>query len=386
MDHEQILHRCFRCGFCKLPSDYADINCPSYLKYRFESFSPGGRMWLIRAWLDGKIQSSQRLQESLFSCATCNNCVMHCPFTKFRDQILQAFIAAKKEMVEQGFLPPKVRDYLTALYEHGNPYKKAQKNRAAWAKEGEAPKFCDQKYLLYVGDVCSFDSRGKEIARSVARLLTQLRVSFGILGQKEFSVGNEAKAMGESELFSHLAQNNIQSWTGLGVNKIITISPHSYSALRNDYPSLGGTYEVFHYTQLVADLLEQGYTPANSVSHPPLVATFHDPCYLGRHNQEYDSPRKILQSIPWIELTEMPRRKEDALCCGGGGGNFFTDLACSGPETSAKVRVQEAAATGANIIATCCPQCLIILQDAVTSMGLEHTLHVQDIAELIVNS
>ena len=127
MEHEEILHRCFRCGFCKLPSDYGSLACPAYLKYRFESFSPGGRMWLTRAWLSGQLRTDARLQEIFFSCATCGNCVEHCIFDKFRESILEAFIAAKAEMVDQGTVPPPVRDYLTRLLEHGNPYKIPQK-------------------------------------------------------------------------------------------------------------------------------------------------------------------------------------------------------------------------------------------------------------------
>lgn len=385
MDHEEILHRCFRCGFCKLPSDYSNINCPSYLKYRFESFAPGGRMWLLRAWLDGRLAGSTRLQESLFSCATCNNCVQQCPFTKFKDQILQAFIAAKKEMVNQGALPPKVRDYLTAVYKHGNPYKKPQKKRGEWAEGLQVQDFSGQEYLLFVGDVGSFDPRGTEIARAVTRLFTRLGISFGILGGLEISDGNEVQALGESELFEHLAHKNLETFERLGARKIVTLSPHSYNALLNNYGSAARELHVVHYTQLLAEHIANSPL-AETQNHDPVQRiTIHDPCYLGRHNNDYHSVRKILETLPWVEVAEMARCKEDALCCGGGGGNFFTDLACSGEETSAKVRVREAVETGADTLVTCCPVCTIILQDAATSQGLEHAIRIQEISELIMS-
>src|SRR6056297_2436823 len=157
MQYEEILHRCFRCGFCKLPGDYSDINCPAYLRYRFESFSPGGRMWLIRAWLNGEVEADARFQETLFSCATCNNCVEHCIFPKFKDLLLSAFIAARAELVDQGSVPAPVRDYLTRIYEHGNPYKIPQKKRGNWAEEAAVPRYDGHDYLFFVGDVGSFD-------------------------------------------------------------------------------------------------------------------------------------------------------------------------------------------------------------------------------------
>lgn len=385
MEHEEILHRCFRCGFCKLPADYGSLNCPAYLKYRFESFSPGGRMWLIRAWLDGQVQTDARLQEIFFSCATCGNCVEHCIFDKFRESILEAFIAAKAEMVNQGTVPPPVRDYLTRLLEYGNPYKISRKKRGNWAVELAVPSFtAAAEYLFYVGDVGSYDSRGMEMARSVARLLRKLGVSFGILGENEGSDGNDARALGEFELFEHLAKRNIETFRQAGVEKIVTLSPHGYNAIKNDYPRWGGNYTVRHYTQLLDEILPPagrfGKTGAESVRK----ATFHDPCYLGRHNKDYDAARAVLDLLPGIQRVEMPRNRADSLCCGGGGGNFFSDLVCSGPDTSAAARVREAVATGAQLLVTACPICTVMLEDAVKSANLEQRLQVRELSELVL--
>jgi Fe-S oxidoreductase len=383
MQHQEILHRCFRCGFCKLPADYSDINCPAYLKYRFESFSPGGRMWLIRAWLDGEIKNNERLQEIFFSCATCGNCVEHCIFDKFRESILEAFIAAKEKMVGQGTLPPAVRDYLTRVFEHGNPYKAPQKKRGNWGKQLGVQQYEGHQYLFFVGDVGAFDPRGLEIVLSVARLFRKLGVSFGILGSLEGTDGNEVRALGEAELFKHLAEYNIKTFQKMGVKKIITLSPHAYNAIKNYYPQFGGSFEVRHYTHLLAGLLSSAGLPKKSASSRLKKATFHDPCYLGRHNKEYEAARNILCLLPGIELVEMKRNRSDSLCCGGGGANFFTDLVCSGGETSAAVRVKEAADTGAEILVTACPICTVILEDAVKSQNLEKSIQVREISELV---
>jgi len=387
MEHEEILHRCFRCGFCKLPSDYGSLTCPAYLKYRFESFSPGGRMWLTRAWLSGQVRNDARLQEIFFSCATCGSCVEHCIFDKFRESILEAFIAAKAEMVDQGTVPPPVRDYLTRLMDHGNPYKIRQKKRGDWAAElSVKPYTADMEVLFYVGDVGSFDPRGMEIARSVAGLLQKTGVSFGILGPGEGPDGNDARALGEFALFEHLARRNIEAFRQAGVDRIVTLSPHGFNAFQNLYPQWGGHFTVSHYTHLLAEMLPVDQLPGKAASPSVRCATFHDPCYLGRHNKDYDTARSILDRLPGIETVEMPRNRADSLCCGGGGGNFFTDLVCSGPDTAAAARVEEAADTGAQILVTACPICTVMLEGAVKARRLDQRLQVRELSELVLDS
>lgn len=386
MEHEEILHRCFRCGYCKLPADYSDINCPAYLKYRFESFSPGGRMWLIRAWLAGDVQNSERLREIFFSCATCGNCVEHCIFDKFRDDILNAFVAAKRELVKQGSLPPPVRDYLTRVFEHGNPYKIPRKKRGNWSEGLAVQPYEGQQFLFYVGDIGSFDPRGAEIARSVAELLQKMGVSFGILGARESSDGNEAHALGEADLFMHLAEKNTRAFQQTGAKNIVTLSPHGYNAMKNHYPESGGRFSVQHYTHLLAGRLPSVGLAEKPVSESLRKVTFHDPCYLGRHNKDYESARKIIGLLPGIELVEMKRNMADSLCCGGGGANFFTDIVSSGEETPAAVRAVEAAGTGAQILATACPTCTIMLEDAVKSRNLGDRIQVRDLSELVLET
>jgi Fe-S oxidoreductase len=381
MEYQEILHRCFRCGYCKLPGDYLDLNCPSYLRFRFETYSPGGRMWLLRAWLDGEIKTSPRLAEILFSCATCANCVEHCVFPKFKDDLLNAFIAGREELVNEGAAPPPVRDYFKAIHIQGNPYKLPESERGKWAEGLGLERYEGQDYLFYVGCVGSYDERGIKMARSVATLLRDLGVSFGILAAQEHCDGNDVKSMGEKGLFEHIAGQNTKAFQALGIKKIITLSPHAYNTFKNDYPKFGADFEVYHYSQILGRLVKKA---AFKAAKTPLRVTFHDPCYLGRHNKEYNSPRKVLWAVPNVQYTEMERAKGNALCCGGGGGNFFTDILGTGPDSPARVRVREAAEMGAEILAVACPNCAKMLEDAIKTEDLGDKLRVMDLAEIVL--
>ncbi len=378
MEYADIVHRCFRCGYCKFTQDFEDFNCPTYRKFWFETYSPGGRMWLLRAWRNGEVQSSERLAEIFYSCATCGNCVEHCALS-FKEDLVKIFIEAREEMVDKGLAPPSVRDYLKGIHVHGNPYKEASANRGAWAEGLDIEPYSGQDYLFYVGCVGSYDERGKKIARSVATLLKETGLSFGILADREICDGNEVKVLGESELFQSLARDNSRLFEEIGVKKIITLSPHGYNAFKNEYPSLVGNIEVMHYTQALAHLVKEGRTAFSGME---AKVTYHDPCYLGRHNGEFDAPRTVLRAIPGVRLKEMAKIKKNALCCGGGGGNFFTDIIGGGENSPSRIRIREAADTGAEILAVACPTCAKMFEDAVKDEALEGTIKVKDISEI----
>lgn len=378
-DLVDILHRCFRCGWCKFPANYQDLNCPAYLKYRFESFSAGGRMWLIRAWLNKEIKTSERLSQILFSCATCKNCVEACAIPQIKDSLVDIFIAARQDMVEDGIIPPPARDYLKAMSISGNPYKRPQEERGKWAEGLDIPRYTDQEYLFYVGDEGCFDDLGIRMTRSIARLLLTSGVSFGILGADEQSDGNETHALGETGLFTEIARQNIEAWNRIGVRKIITISPHAYHALRNEYPKYGPGFLVYHYTQVLSTVVQQHPVKRESSAR----VTYHDSCYLGRWNRIYLEPRAILNSIKGLTLIEMDRSMQNALCCGGGGGNFFTDILGTGSDLSSRARIREALTTGADIIAVSCPQCFRMLDDAVKAQDAQEKIRVMEISEIM---
>ncbi len=380
MEYADILHRCFRCGYCKLPGNYSDLNCPSYLASRFETYAPGGRMWLLRAWLDGDIRTSPRLADIMYSCATCANCVEHCVFPKFKDDILHAIIAGREELVEHGMIPPAARDYFKSISMYGNPYKLPEADRGAWADGLGCEPYSDQEFLFYVGCVGSYDEVGRKMARSVAELLNSLGVSFGILGSEERCDGNDVRAMGEKGLFEKIAGENIQQFHNLNVRKIITLSPHAYYAVKMEYPKLGGNFDVFHYTHALARPIRKADFDRSQGS---VVVTFHDPCYLGRHCEEYKPPRKVLSALPGVQIKEMDRTEKNALCCGGGGGNLFTDILGTGSDSPARTRIREAAETGADILAVACPGCLRMLRDAAKAEELQSKLRVMDVAELV---
>ncbi len=379
MKYEEIVHRCFRCGYCKFTSDYTDFNCPAYRKFRFETYSPGGRMWLIRAWLNGDIQNSDRFQEILFSCATCANCVEHCVFT-FSEDLVNIFIAAREEMVNGGIIPPPVRDYLKNISVNGNPYKEPSQERGKWAEGTSIKGYDGQEHLFYVGCVGSYDERGKRIARAVGEVLIKAGVSMGILGERERCDGNEVRALGETGLFEALAEENAALFREVGAGKVITLDPHAFNAFRNDYPKMNGGIHVYHYTQVLAPLIQAGKPPVKEYKKR---VTYHDPCYLGRHNKEYDAPRAILRAIPGLEFRELDLSGENAFCCGGGGGNFFTDILGGGEDSPARIRVRQALDTGAEVLAVACPQCAKMLDDALKIEGMEDRLEVLDVAEIV---
>jgi len=379
MEFEEIVHRCFRCGYCKFTEDYQDINCPSYAKFGLDTYAAGGRMWLINAWLNNEIKTSEHYAEILYSCVTCGNCEKHCVFT-FKDDLLNIFEAAKAELVTEGLIPPPVRDYFKAINVNGNPYKEPQAERGKWAEETGIQTFSDQEYLFYVGDVGSYDERGKRMAKFVGSLLVEAGLSIGILGNEESSDGNDVKALGEKWLFKKLAEDNISKFKKKGVKKIITLDPHAFNAFTQEYPELGGNFKVWHYTQILAMLIKDKKI---ALSEYKVTVTYHDPCYLGRHNGVYEPPRGVLKSIPGLELVEMSRNRENAFCCGGGGGNFFTDILGVGEESPGRTRIREALDTGAEILAVTCPMCSKMLDDAVKAEGLEERIVVKDIAEIV---
>ncbi|MBI4767749.1 MAG: (Fe-S)-binding protein [Deltaproteobacteria bacterium] len=380
MEHAEIVHRCFRCGYCKFPEDYVDFNCPSYKAFGWDTYSPGGRMWLIRAWLSGEIPSSPHFAEILYSCAACDNCKEQCVFPKFKDYLPEIFREAKAELVNEGKIPPAVRDYFKSIMVHGNPYKLPQEDRGKWAEGTGLEPFSNQEYLFYVGCVGSYDEVGQKMARSVGKLLSEAGLSIGILGSRETCDGNEVKVLGETGLFTQLAEENVMEFLKMDVKKIITLDPHALNTFKRDYPRLRGNFEVFHFSEIVAELIKDKKI---ALSEFQARVTYHDPCYLGRHNQIFNAPREILNSIPGLELVEMRRNKGGAFCCGGGGGNFFTDIIGPGEDSPARVRVREALETGAGIIVVACPQCYKMLDDAVKVEGLEDRLEVLDLAALV---
>lgn len=377
-----VIHRCFRCGYCKFPQDWADVdNCPAYARYRLESYSNGGRLWLIRAWITGEIEWSPHLAEIVYACAACKNCEEKCPLS-FSGDIINMVIAARNLMVDQGQVPPMVKKYLENVQLHGNPYGIGAKKRSAWMEGLSVEPYQGQEYLYFVGSEGAYDTRAQQAARALAEVLQKAGVSFGVLGNEETDDGNESEMLGEDGLVEMLARKNIAAFDSRGVRKIITLSPHAYNALKNIYPRFGGNFEVCHYTQVLPELIRAGRLQPPQL--PGAAIAFHDPCFLGRWNNEYKAPRNVLKAVGGARVIEMERSRKSALCCGGGSGNYYIDLLGGSKDSPARIRVRQARDAGADVLAVACPNCLTMLEDAVKVEGLESELKVSDISELIV--
>ncbi|MBN2126585.1 MAG: (Fe-S)-binding protein, partial [Deltaproteobacteria bacterium] len=353
--------KCMGCGVCRGVWERQDESmCPVWAtNIGFEDSTPRGRVTVAQDLLDGHLVYSLPLAESIYRCTDCASCVVTCdamdPETgKAIIDVPSVVRAMRMDLVENSLVPSPVRDYFKAVYVNGNPYKISQTERGAWAKGTNVQAYSGQEYLLYVGDAGSFDERGVKMARFVAEALEEGGVEFGILGSEEMSDGNDALALGESGLFEYLAQTNINTFKEKGITKVISLDPHSFNAFKNEYPDLGGEFEVLHYTQVLAGLIKSGAFPAQ---YGGTRVTYHDPCYLGRHNDIYEAPREILNAIPGLDLVEMKRNGKTAFCCGGGGGNFYTDMLGGGSNSANRIRVREAAETGAEILAVACPLC-----------------------------
>ncbi len=380
-EYASQIHRCFRCGYCKFPTDYSSFNCPSYRRFRFDSYSTGGRLWLIYAWLKGEIEWSEHLAEILYACTTCKNCVEQCPM-KFAGDIVDWMVGARSDMVEKGKIPPRVARFFEAVHGYGNPLKLLRSDRDAWA-DGTKRYEPGDEYLFYVGCLGSYDENAQKMSKSLAELLNKAGVSFGILGSEEECCGNEIYMLGEMGLFQSLAEKNTQQFKELGVKKIVTLSPHAYNVMRNNYSAAGANFQVYHYTQLLSDLIKKNKI---KLSQNKAKVTYQDPCFLGRYNKIYDEPRQILQSIPGIELIEMERNRQDAFCCGGGSGNFVMDLLAGSEDSPGRVRVREAYETGADTLAVACPSCLTIFTEAAKTEDLDTKLAVKDISQIVMGS
>ena len=245
--------------------------------------------------------------------------------------------------------------------------------------EGKQPEI-----LFWVGSAGSYDDRAKKISRAFVKLLNKAKVDFAVLGQEESSTGDVAKRAGNEFLFQMQAMMNIQLLNGYEIKRIVTCDPHSFNTLKNEYPGLGGTYDVVHHTQYLKELLDQGRLTLQGETYKGKRITFHDPCYLGRGNSVYEAPREVLAKTN-AELVEMKRHKARALCCGAGGAQMFKEPEKGDMDINV-LRTKDALETKPNIIATGCPYCNTMMTDGIKAHEKEDSVTVLDVAELLANS
>ncbi len=289
-------------------------------------------------------------------------------------------------MVDEGLVPQSLQKPLNALTKRGNPYGKMEKKRADWTKglpEGikvpVAGKKKQVETLFFVDSATSYDERLNEIARAVAQIMTICEEDFGILGRAEKDSGHEVRRFGEEMLFQTLKEQNINAILASGATRIVTADPHAYNALKKDYE---GIPPVEHISEYILRKIQEGKLRFKPIEDPSLVFTYHDPCYLGRHNLLYDVPRRVLDSIPGLKRVEMERSRDRSFCCGGGGLMLFYEPIEE--QRMGQVRVRMANETGANRIVVACPFCLVNLEDGVKTTGFEGKIQVMDLTELVL--
>jgi len=323
-------------------------------------------------------------EDEIWSCTTCGACEQECPLGI---EYIDKMVDLRRGMIDDGNVPQSLQKPLKALTTRGNPWGKMEKKRGDWAKAREFADLCPVKSveagdtaetLYFVDSITSYDDRMQDIARATARVLAASGLDFAILGKGEKDSGHEVRRFGEELLFQDLRDHNTEMIAASGARRIVTADPHAYNALCTDYVDLP---PVEHVSQTIVRRLGQGALRLKPVQTMGKVYTYHDPCYLGRHNGLYDAPREALDAIPGLRRVEMLRSRDRSFCCGGGGLMLFYE-----PEEEQRmgvVRVKMAAEAGANVIVTACPFCLVNIEDAIKVAGLEGQMEAMDLVELI---
>ncbi len=353
---------CYQCGVCTATCPWGAI--------RDEFFSV---RILIR---NAQVGSLEGLEE-IWSCTTCAQCEDTCPRGVPIAEVMRGlrYTLWKRRNLLEG-LPSTV----WSIFWNNNPWSQPPSNRAQWAQKIDLPLFDANQHeiLLYVGCTPSYDRRAQQISYALVNCLKKAGITFGILGEDEPCCGESVLSLGHKPYFLELVTQATNIFQERGVGKVVTISPHCYDVFLNHYPNSNNGFAPLHYTQLLDSLIQEGQlTISQSFDHR---VSFHDPCFLGRWNNEYEAPRRILGEIPGLTLVEMERHGQEALCCGGGGGRMWMETPIG--ERFSDERVLEAQATGADKIATACPYCITCLEDSIKAQGLEN-LEVLDIAEIL---
>ncbi|MCP3951822.1 MAG: (Fe-S)-binding protein [Desulfobacterales bacterium] len=360
----EVFKMCFQCGLC-------DVVCPWN---RVRQFS---MRKLIR---EAAFGLSEVEGEDIWRCTTCGMCPSQCP--RGVKQI-DVSVALRRVASEYELFPTSVRSARTArasIISEGNPLQGERGKRSEWAKGLPVKPYTeDMEVLYFVGCYLSYDPRMKKVAVATANILNAAGVKFGILGEKESCCGESIRKTGSEEVFKNLAKENIKAFIDKGVRKIIVSSPHCYHTFKNEYPEFMVNFEVVHMSQYALELIENGRLELKG--EYPQKVTYHDPCYLGRHNDVYDQPRDLLKKVSGLEFTEMEDFGTRSLCCGGGGGRIWMDTPQE--ERFSDLRLKQARATGAKVLATACPYCITNFEESRLNLEYEDVLEVRDITEII---
>ena len=387
--HLLDFYTCADCGRC---SDQCPANAVGRpLAPRFITIKGRDKIFKNYPLTDKPLESEALIgdiytEDEIWSCTTCGACEQECPLgIEYIDKIVDM----RRGMVDEGMVPQSLQKPLSALEKRGNPWGKMEKKRADWAKDKEFAKECKVKILekgktaetlYFLDSITCYDDRMQDIGRSTAKVLAASGVDFGVLGKAEKDAGNEVRRFGEEMLFQDLKERNTEAIMESGASNIVTADPHAYNVIKNDYND-DELPPIEHISQLLDKKIKSGTIRLKNIEDKNKVYTYHDPCYLGRHNSVYEPPRDVLDAIPGLQRVEMVKSRDRSFCCGGGGLMLFYE-----PEEEQRMgvlRVEMAKEAGANVIVTACPFCLVNIEDAIKVAGLEGEMEALDLVELV---
>ena len=393
--HLLSLDACTKCGKCHVACPAAATGYPLsprdlVLDLREQAEGTYGARSLLGAAplyrADDEIVGGAIRPETIWSCMQCMACVEICPVGIEHVPIINQL---RRRLVDRGELDPLLQGTLETIYDSGNSFGEPKRKRGRWAKELDFDVKDARKepveLLWFVGDYASLDPRNVRISQTLARILHHAEVDFGILYEAERNAGNDVRRAGEEVLFTDLAAGNIEAISGCEFERILTSDPHSFNTIRNEYPPLGGSWEVVHHTQLLLELLASGVVaPSRPLGYR---VTYHDPCHLGRYNGVYDAPRQVLAAIG-CELVEMPRNRDNSFCCGAGGGRIWMEELKQGdaPRPS-ESRIHEAIELGGiDYFVAACPKDVTMYEDAIKTSGHQGEIELRELSELVLEA
>jgi len=326
-------------------------------------------------------------EEELWACTTCNACAQECPININHPSLI---VDMRRYLVmEESAAPGELNSIFSNIENNGAPWQFSPEDRMLWAEGLEVPLMVDlqtagktPEYLLWIGSAGAFDDRYKKVSKELVKVLNHLKVDYAVLGTEEVDSGDIARRAGNEMLFQMQALMTIEAMNMYGVKKILTACPHDYNTFKNEYPDLGGEFEVIHHSQFLSELIKKGKLKLNANGFAGKRITFHDPCYLGRANGEYKAPREVVSAVEGSTMVEMKRNKSFALCCGAGGGQMFKEAEKGDKEVFLE-RIEEAIECKADIVATACPFCMVMMTDGIKYKNREEDMKNYDIVELV---
>jgi Fe-S oxidoreductase len=358
------LYQCMQCGLCSGLCPWPKVGAPLNTRRLIRM----GQMGL----------EGYESEDFLYACTTCRLCQNNCPRGV---KIIDVIRLMRSMIAESGAIPGSLRPILGSVHSKGNPWSEDREKRTAWQAGLDVPVFDgSQEYFLFVCCTSCFDARSQKIAKTVVELLNKAGVSYGVIGNEESCCGESVRKMGGEEQFAALAEKNMKLWAEKGVKKIIVTSPHCLTTFTVDYPEMGAELEeVVHIGVFLKRLVDEGKLSLKGGAGKKIA--YHDPCYLGRHNDIFDVPRELIAAVGG-ELTELAQKGKFSLCCGGGGGRLWMETP---PEQRfSDTRVRQAVEAGAEVLATACPYCISLLEDSVKTTGNDDKLQIKDLSELVL--